>query len=281
MGLLKRWFGRSWEESEERVREPEGFEDMKRKYGAVRASELWKKAEAGDSDACLAIAECFYERAENDLAFRWLHKAADEMKRPEAMVLLVDYYRGYFLGFDVDLEKADWYLKKALDMESPKAYLKMASDQYSKYDSTEQEIMFGYYLKAAKLGDTEWQALVGRAYLEGKGISQDYEEAFRWLSMSTDYKDAAYPLARCYLEGLGTKVNPEKAVEYLELAAGAHCLERDFAWEELLRLYEAGYGGEDKDKKAERVRAEEAKGSKLMSEIAASLYNGKSGNKRA
>ena len=271
MGLFNRLFGRREAGSYEgEASSFEGFYVIEEAHGTREAQELFRRAGAGDATSISEIARCFDASVENKLAFDWLKRAAD-LGDAEAMVKLVDYYRGHFIGIDENQVMADRYLQRVIELDFPKAYLKLAEEHYSQDDPVENEIAFGYYLQAAEMGDPEGQAEVGKAYLDGVGVGKDAMQAFHWLSMSTDYRHASYLLAQCYLEGLGTPVDYEKATEALERAVEAKCAQKNSARRKLLQLYGKGYGGRDRSLKMARTKAELEASDRLLNDLAASI----------
>ena len=271
MGLLRNWFGRDAAGTQNKEADViEGFYVIEEVHGTKNALELFRSAAAGEKASIFEIARCFDESSENKLAFTWLKKAAD-LGNADAMVKLVDYYQGHFVGIEEDLVMADRYLKKAIELGSAKAYVKLAQEHYSVDDPEENEIAFGYYMQAAEMGDPEGQAEVGEAYLHGVGVEQDSSQAFYWLLKSTDDRHAAYMLAQCYLEGLGTPVDYEKATEALERAVKAGCVEKNAARRKLLELYRKGYGGKNASSKMARTKAELEASDKLLNDLAAAI----------
>ena len=75
--------------------------------------------------------------------------------------------------------------------------------------------------KAAAEGDPAAQYLVGAQYLHGYGVSVDYREAERWLSLAANScnSDAQNDLGVCLVRGSETEENSAKAFEWFEKAA--------------------------------------------------------------
>ena len=86
-----------------------------------------------------------------------------------------------------------------------------------------------YYQRSAEYGYTEAKVALGKCYLNGDGIEQDFEEAVRLFRLANYCNaDAQYYLALCYEEGKGVKSIPTEAVKwYLKSAeqgyANAQC----------------------------------------------------------
>lgn len=74
--------------------------------------------------------------------------------------------------------------------------------------------------KAAEQGDRISQAQLGEMYLYGKGVSQDYVAAVKWLSKAAEqgYVGAYYPLGCMYEEGKGVKQDHNEAVKWFRKA---------------------------------------------------------------
>jgi len=70
-----------------------------------------------------------------------------------------------------------------------------------------------HLIKKAMSGDAEAQYLVGKSYYDGKGVKQDYNEAFRWFKASAE-QGHAYDqcnLGLSYSNGLGVKKDNNEA----------------------------------------------------------------------
>ena len=75
--------------------------------------------------------------------------------------------------------------------------------------------------QAAMRGDDEAQLFTGNFYYLGKGVPQDYNEAFRWYQRAAEHQDMfMFPsevyshMGACYLYGHGVTQNYDKAMEY-------------------------------------------------------------------
>lgn len=69
--------------------------------------------------------------------------------------------------------------------------------------------------KAAKQGNGEAEYLLGMAYYEGLGVSQNWDDAKNWFAKSVEhgYPNAMYQLGFMYHYGIGTEPNIMKALE--------------------------------------------------------------------
>jgi len=85
-------------------------------------------------------------------------------------------------------------------------------------------------MKAANQGDVKAKHYVACYYLNGLGVKQDYNQAYRW------YKEAAsqnFPLSQfcmgvCALNGYGTEVNERNAMDWFQKASANGCPEAQF-----------------------------------------------------
>ena len=83
--------------------------------------------------------------------------------------------------------------------------------------------------------------MLGSMYRTGKGVSQDHNEAMKWLRMSAE-KGAAmaqFNLGHMYANGLGVRRDHNEAMKWLQMAA-----EQGFAAAQLrfAQLYAKGQG---------------------------------------
>lgn len=126
------------------------------------------------------------------------------------------------------------YLRKAADLSYAPAMSSLAFEYYS------GEFMEGknytkateLFTKAAELGDTYSQCVLGYSYYKGSDpvSGKNYSEAFKYLSMAVQNTDFEYQdeetkayvyhdLAGCYRYGRGTDADQSLASYYTELAA--------------------------------------------------------------
>ena len=83
------------------------------------------------------------------------------------------------------------------------------------------EIKADNYRRAAEQGNARSQALLGKCYLEGKGVVEDKVESVKWFRKAAEQGNAygqAY-LGKCYLEGEGVAKDETEAVRLLRKAA--------------------------------------------------------------
>lgn len=245
---------------------PQGFGFVQIKYGKEETLKLFELAEEGNAEAQLELARIFLDETAPEYAFDWLVKAS-EQGNSEAYYYLWLIYRGEYDGFEADYQKADKILEIALNLKEPKAYLHLgdiySDEEYEEYDLNRA---FAYYMESAELGNYDAMETVGTCYLDGKGVEQSDSEAFKWFSLSHK-GNYGYNLAHCYLDGIGTKKDIEKGVWWLEqiFEKKGDCFV--FAEQELVDLYKAGYGGNDRNDKMKKVQAHIDEGIDLLMEL--------------
>jgi len=77
------------------------------------------------------------------------------------------------------------------------------------------------YREAAEQGDAASQYALAKCYEEGRGVPQDFAEAFKWCEKAAvqGHTDAEYMLGTCYAFGIHVSQNYEQAVTWHEKAA--------------------------------------------------------------
>jgi TPR repeat protein len=88
-------------------------------------------------------------------------------------------------------------------------------------DKKEPANSLQYYQELAEKGDVEAQAELGLIYLEGRGVSQNYEEALKWFRKAANHGHAGaqFRLGIMYAKGLGTSKNYDQAINWFRQAA--------------------------------------------------------------
>lgn len=85
----------------------------------------------------------------------------------------------------------------------------------------ETENKFAQILEKARKGDARAQAEVGKCYVRGEGVEKDFEQAFKWYSLSAEQGNAQGQngLGNRYLNGEGVERDYGKALEMYRLSA--------------------------------------------------------------
>ena len=96
-------------------------------------------------------------------------------------------------------------------------------------------------LSLAENGDRDAQFNLGRIYLQGKGIRQDYQTARRWFMRAAEKEDAGaqYNLGNIYENGLGIQPDCKQALYWYKKAAAKSYAPAQYA---LGTLYSKGCG---------------------------------------
>ncbi|MFD0965415.1 tetratricopeptide repeat protein [Seminibacterium arietis] len=88
-------------------------------------------------------------------------------------------------------------------------------------DSNNWNLVFDLIYPLAKKGDRNAQVNVGILYMQGRGVAQNNDKAYWWLSEAAEKGSikAINHLALMYLDGLGVKKNVPHAIKLLEKTA--------------------------------------------------------------
>lgn len=93
-------------------------------------------------------------------------------------------------------------------------------------------------LKAAEQGNAEAQSKLAFAYIQGRGVPQNYPEALKWYRKAAEqgYVNAQHDVGVMYQQGIGVSQDYVQAYFWLNLSAAA---ERGKPQEETLKLLDA------------------------------------------
>lgn len=190
---------------------------------------LEKKADKGDLNAVMLVADCYYNgRVWDDFevaidyekAVKYWEQAAD-LGNDFAMVKSGECYE-YGRGVEQDYKRAVEYYEKASDLGNAEAMSNLGFC-YKNGNGVTQDYAKAveYYKKAADLGDTGAMRCLGVCYQNGNGVTQDCEKAVEYFEKAADLGDAGAmrSLGVYYEEGIGVTQDYAKAVEYYEKAA--------------------------------------------------------------
>ena len=78
-----------------------------------------------------------------------------------------------------------------------------------------------WYLQGAEQGNASSQFQLGRMYLAGEGVEQDFEQARRWFRLSAlqEYPAAQLELGEIYRVGHGVSIDYVEAYAWFHLAS--------------------------------------------------------------
>lgn len=182
-------------------------------------------------------------------ALKWYKLAANQGYAWAETNIGYLYYNG--LGMDINVAEAiNWYKKGEKDGDSvakefldkigntEEGYLANtttkanAGDQFAQNelgrmyltgDIVKQDYKksYNWFKKSAEQGNATAQYYIGYMYLKGLGIAQDYKQALYWTKLAAEQDDAGAQnnLAGMYLNGLGVKADRAEAMRWYEKAA--------------------------------------------------------------
>ena len=112
-------------------------------------------------------------------------------------------------------------LAASLMMACQKAPQQAFQDGMEAYSKADFKTALENWRPLAEAGDASAQTNVGLMYSQGKGVPQDYQQAFDWYKKAAmqNYPDAEYNLALVFRDGKGMPPNPEEAIRWFQHAA--------------------------------------------------------------
>lgn len=191
------------------------------------AERLRVLAEKGYPVAQFQLAQVYESNNQKEFAKKWYEKAAAQ-----------NYAEAYYQLSNLDEQRKDEYLEKAVQLGSYQAKSSKARDLYEKGDKLSAIMLLN---QNAEVGYPYSQADLAVAYFYGDSVQQDWSKAFYWYSetyrsininnsddvfVTFDFSehlsiDIYQNLATLYLLGLGTSKN-EKMVEELVNKCNLH-----------------------------------------------------------
>lgn len=218
----------------------------------------YKKAAAAVADAVTfssgpAIQRIrIHEEAENqnsgqsslmdDDLLQYYHFLADKGDVQAQVVLGQLYYQGG-RGVPIDHERALHYFLMAAESGNANAmaYLgKMYTEGSPAVEQSNQTAIM-YFKNAAEKGNSIGQTGLGMMYMYGKGVTKDYNKAYKFFQLAADqgWVDGQLQLGIMYFSGKGVRRDYKMAVKYFNLAAqGGHVL----AYYNLAQMHATGTG---------------------------------------
>jgi TPR repeat protein len=184
-----------------------------------------KAAEAGDATAQYNLAS-MYRRGEGAPRdekeyLRWITAAAEQNHLP-AMLQLARYYLRVTPSSASDSRAGIGWLEKAANLGDSLAQA-MLGAIYSNglYRPPDYPKAVEWLRKAAEQGQREAEFGLGARYLAGQGVPSDATEARRWFTAAArqGQPDAQYDLGLMYELGRGGQPDKAAAAQYYEMAA--------------------------------------------------------------
>jgi len=156
---------------------------------------LVDKAAGGDANAAFQLGEFFRkgDEVERDYrtAFKWYSKAAESRHARAHFVLGGMFEKGE--GLKPNLIKAQKSYRVAARLARlPEAYFALGQLYFhGRGVAQDYTDAFSWTLKAAQRGYPPAQFLIGGMYAEGWAIKQDYIEAYKWYTLAMPERDRA------------------------------------------------------------------------------------------
>ncbi len=245
-----------------------GYDALENKYGEVKAARIWERAENGDLDVQLSLANLLDESADHQAAYYWYKKAV-EKESVEAYFKVSEYLSSGYEGIPQNRSVAMKLLKLAISRNYPPAIYQLGCMyEYGDTVAKDEAKAFKCYVEAAKLGYDPAKEEVGLWYFHGRHVTANEAVAVRLFAQCKDPKYGYYYLANCLAEGLGVAKDKNKAVLCLEKAIANNCSDISDAKRMLYKLYQEGFGSGDIESKKKKLKADLDKGDRLLSELA-------------
>ena len=188
----------------------------------------------------------------------------------EAAIFVADIYLFGHGNYEIDYQKANYWLQLAANMNNARALHNLAvSYELGTGVEKDESKAFQLYNKALANGHTFTHNALGNMYLRGKGTAIDESKAFYHFEQGSLYNvNALYNLAHCYEDGTGTDCNLEKALDLFKKAASLglsnasddisrlqHKLDRQHALDDILNRILPTYSRYHLDNRSEKCLA--------------------------
>lgn len=178
------------------------------KMDALAAEVFTDSAKKGDVDSYAALGHMYargiHFKKDYEEAYKWLKLASDSDHATAMFELAKFYIEGY--GIPKDDEKAISLLKRSSELGEPTAqfFLGLIYQAGGFGLKKNEKESLNWFMKSAKLNNSEAQVKVGDAYLDGELISKDTSKAFEyWLkSAENNNLDAMKRLYVYYVDGI-------------------------------------------------------------------------------
>ena len=139
-----------------------------------------------------------------------------------AMNMLLAYFQEQAVSPEEQLE-AHVYLKRVSHDSHYAIYLRGMFYQYGYGIKQDLDMSFLLMREAASKGNAKATYEVGKHFLQGLGVEQNYQSAWQWLKIAAGsphyVPEAMFEMGRLYEQGLGVSADPVQAKEWYEKAA--------------------------------------------------------------
>ena len=136
-----------------------------------------------------------------------------------SFISLAQTENSFYNGIENDLSRLESKLGYSLSSDQ---ILKLGAMLFAESESPEERQQgIEFIRKAAQMGNGEAQYGIGRAYLEGEGVDQNSDKAFRWIEKSAknEFLDAQFNIAHMLYNGIGTEIDKKSAINWYRVAA--------------------------------------------------------------
>ncbi len=116
-----------------------------------------------------------------------------------------------------------------------------AREAHEAYERGDYSTAFNLFLSQAKSGNSVAQVMLALMYIKGKGVSENYSEAKKWLVYAAEqnFSWAYYLLGGIYYSGYGEEIDYQEATKWYMRAAEQYFAEAQY---ELGNFYYYGIG---------------------------------------
>jgi TPR repeat protein len=191
----------------------------------IAFEEIKTKAEKGDANAQLLIADCYSVGRgvplDQSEAVKWYRKAA-EQGNAVAQCTIGEIYSGGLCGLTIDNKEAVKWYRLAAEQGIAEAQFNLSSCYRNGQGVDTNEIESAKWLrKAAEQNLKEAQFNLGASYEFGIIVPQDWQEAAKWYRKAADqgYAVAQKSLGVLYFNGRGVQTNYDEANKWFRLSA--------------------------------------------------------------
>ena len=190
-------------------------------------------------EICRELADCYYygNGCDRDIntATMWYGIAADQFKDSYANYMLGQIYYNGTDDIAIDKDLGAYYSSVAYSL------FKNEIENYDFFSKLEAGSTDIDYIEDVSADDAYKEYLIGRLYLKGHGIEQDYSKAYYSFSLSAEngYAHANYYIGNMFYYGLGFEQNYKESLEYYEKAAAQNDYYAEY---KLGRMYLKGEG---------------------------------------